>query len=363
MTPPFCALCLRSFTPHGPARSSREHIIPAALGGHWISADVLCTACNSDLGATADAHLAAWAAPVVSLLYIRHGRTRELKPYAFTAGGQRYEHHAPSGHVTALGFTASPETLTATGAVGQEDHIRKSVRGAARGRPGQVHLEYLTAPGVPVPLDLDVTLPAPEQRRALAKIAYLGAAALLGPAAFAQVDAGDLRGAVRGQGALDVTVAPGGAAAGLRRMGHGVSLHVLPDGRLGALVILFGTLRYLVPVGLSRAPLLAPLPAMITRPLVTEEDVRAVIAPPAPLNFSADLARMLGDFRVDFAAAQREAQHWGVLRRAWYALQVGGDPFTPGWDDALTPAQREAFGAHVERESEALRAQAAADAR
>ena len=29
----------------------------------------------------------------------------------------------------------------------------------------------------------------------------------------------------------------------------------------------------------------------------------------------------------------------------------------------LTPAQREAFEAHVERESEALRAQAAADAR
>ncbi len=363
MTTPSCVLCSTPFRPHGPARLSREHIIPAGLGGQWVAADLLCKACNSLLGSDIDAHLVRWATPIVSLLYIRHAREGHVVSYDFEVDGVRYRHHAHSGTLTPVGFDFSADPLEATGAVGQEKHIEKSLVGAAGDRPGEVQFSYPESPAVTVPVELDVTLPEPGQRRALAKIAYLGTAALLGPAAFSQVDAGELRAAVLGRRSPGVIVAPRGATEALRRMGHGVSLHLLPDGRLGALVILFGTLRYLVPVGLSRALLPAPLPAMITRPLVTEEDVHAGIAPPAPLNFSADLARMLGDFRVDFAAAQREAQHWGVLRRAWYALQVGGDPFTPGWDDALTPAQREAFEAHVERESEALRAQAAADAR
>ncbi len=86
-----CALCGEPISPH---LDSREHIIPAALGGHRTIISFICITCNNEKGNTWDADLAAQLNWFSVALNIRRERGAPPRQQLTTSGGKRYWLHA-----------------------------------------------------------------------------------------------------------------------------------------------------------------------------------------------------------------------------------------------------------------------------
>lgn len=287
-----------------------------------------------------------WARHLTSFLMIRHGRTGARLPSEFDVNGTKYRFDPQTGRTTVLGFNVNREGLEVSGPLGAESRLRKALRGLAKGRDpatlGEMILRHEDEPAPKMPIEVDWQFREPGGRRALAKIAYLGTAALLGREAFAHVDAESLRRAVLGQGAPELVVAPLGAI-GLRRMGHGVSLHRLPDGRLRALVTLFGVLSVLVPVGEVTGPLPSPLPAVVVLPLRRDETGHHVESPELNLTFDSHPEVLPGFLRRELEEQLPKVQVQGAIHRAWNKSGLQGEPLSPERLRDLTPEQRRTF--------------------
>ena len=73
----FCALCQTSLTV---TNTSREHIIPNALGGRKTVREFICKSCNSEFGAKWDSELAKQLQPFCTILGVsrKHGENQPL---------------------------------------------------------------------------------------------------------------------------------------------------------------------------------------------------------------------------------------------------------------------------------------------
>lgn len=349
-----CLLCGLPMTQYQPGvatsatQASDEHIIPAGIGGRWRRADLICKACNDRLGSHVDIHLVEWARPLTSFLMIRHGRTGVRPAAEFKVDGIKYRFDPQTGRTTVLGVSVNKDALEVSGPLGlaSEAHLREALRGLARGRDpatlGEMILRYEDEPAPQMPLEVDWQFREPGVQRAVAKIAYLGTAALLGRKTFAHLNAEPLRLAMLGEVAPELVIAPLGAR-GLRRMGHGVSLHRLPDGRLGALVILFGVLQVLVPVGEVMRPLPEVLPAVVVLPLSRDEAVHPVESPELSLTFDSHPEVMPGFLKQELEEHLLEVQEQGMIHRAWNKSNLPEETFAPQRLQDLTPEQRHTF--------------------
>lgn len=338
-----------------PSQASDEHIIPAGIGGRWRRDDLICKACNDRLGSEVDTHLVEWARPLTSFLMIRHGRHGGRLTTGFSVNGTDYQLDPQTGRTTVLGVSVNRDTLEVSGPLGHEKRLREALRGLAKGRDpatlGEMILRHEDEPAPQMPIEVDWQFREPGVRRAIAKIAYLGTAALLGRETFTQVDAAPLRQAVLGEVDPELVIAPFGAM-GLRRMGHGVSLHRLPDGRLGALVTLFGVLWVLVPVGEVLEPLPSILPAVVVLPLSSDETVRHVASPELNLTFDSHPEVMPGFLKRELEKHLLEVQELGMIHRAWNKSNLPGVPRAAERLQDLTFEQRKIFlhALAVERE-------------
>ena len=81
-----CALCNEPFTADN---RSKEHIIPAALGGHRTVYDFLCRRCNSQAGDSWDAELVRTLHELSLLLDIRRQRGQTPAKVVNTTGGDQ----------------------------------------------------------------------------------------------------------------------------------------------------------------------------------------------------------------------------------------------------------------------------------
>ena len=81
-----CILCNDQFTEDN---RSKEHIIPAALGGHRTVTDFLCRSCNSRTGDSWDAELAESLREVSLLLGIQRQRGQTPSKVVNTTGGDQ----------------------------------------------------------------------------------------------------------------------------------------------------------------------------------------------------------------------------------------------------------------------------------
>ena len=81
-----CALCSSLFTEQN---RSREHIIPAALGGHRTVADFLCRTCNNRTGDSWDAEIASTLHELRLLLNIQRQRGQTPAKVVNTTGGHQ----------------------------------------------------------------------------------------------------------------------------------------------------------------------------------------------------------------------------------------------------------------------------------
>jgi len=236
--------------------------------------------------------------------------------------------------------------MEVSGPLGAERHLKKSLKNMAKGRDpstlGEMIWHYEDQPAPKVPIEVDWQFLDDGVRRAMAKMAYLGAAALLERENFSQVDTEALRLAVQGEKSPELMVAPKGAM-GLKRLGHGISLHLLPDGRLGALVTLFSVLWVLVPVGKIMGPLPTMLPAVVILPLPGDETVHHIDSPNLDLVMDSH-PEVLPDFLFRALELQlAEVQMQGTYIRAWHKAGLPGDPLPPERLVELTPKQRHAF--------------------
>lgn len=313
-------------------QASVQHIIQAGSGGRWWRDDLICKQCNDRLGSEVDTHLVEWARPLTTFLMVRHGRTGARSTSDFTVNGKAYRLNAQTARTTTRKIEPNPAALEINGPLGSERYLKKSLKNMARGRDlttlGQPILRYEDEPAPKVPIELDWQFRDVGVRRAVAKIAYLGAAALLGQAAFARVSHEALRRAVRGKEAPNLVVVPLGAM-GLRRMGHGVSLHLLPDGRLGALVTLFGVLPVLVPLGEVAGTLPSPLSAVVVWPRSRDEAVHHTVSPELPLTLDSHPELLPSFLREALEQHESEVQAQGAVHRAWDNSGLTGKPW-PG---------------------------------
>lgn len=88
---PTCAFC-ESLITNG--NNSREHIIPAAIGGHDTVPSFICVTCNSRGGGTWDGELAAQLNWFSVALNIKRERGDAPRQSVTTIGGKRYWLHA-----------------------------------------------------------------------------------------------------------------------------------------------------------------------------------------------------------------------------------------------------------------------------
>lgn len=83
---PNCVLCGVAFTPKN---QSREHIIPAAIGGRRTVAGLLCRTCNNDTGNTWDAELARTLQELSLILDVQRQRGRPPSKVVGTVSGSQ----------------------------------------------------------------------------------------------------------------------------------------------------------------------------------------------------------------------------------------------------------------------------------
>lgn len=315
------------------ARASKEHVFPACIGGIWVADDLICQACNSQIGHKLDHHVSALFRPLIALLGIRHGREKHVLDFEFDQDGQTYMLHAERGEL--LTFDLERPTLTAPGQLemsvrpGAEKQVKRSMEGYARKVLGwdtsalrAPETYNISSPAKSVPFMVDLAaFDRDEVAAAVSKIAFLGTAELLGPERFAELEVDALRQSILTSVAVGQVTFPEGAMM-ISRYGHGLTLHRLDDGWLGALVTLFGACSVLVRI--ATVPDSWPyglFPGKINMPV--EEQLLDVFSPQVVLGKTNVEQTMAG---LDLLNAEMEpyVMRQAAMRRAWAAADLPG---------------------------------------
>jgi len=315
------------------AQASKEHIFPAGIGGIWVSDGLICRACNSQIGHRLDHHLSALFRPLIALLGIRHGREKHVLDFEFEQDGKTHLLHAERGEL--LTFDLDRPTLTAPGQMemsvrpGAEQQVKRSMEGYARktlgwdtAALGAPKTYKISSPAKPVPFTVDLAaFDRDEVAAAVGKIAFLGTAELLGPEWFAELEVDALRQSILTSVGLGQVTFPEGAKM-LSRYGHGLTLHRLDDGWLGALVTLFGACSVIVRI----APIPdswpdGSFPGKINLPV--EEQLLDVLSPPMSLGATNVGQTIAGLDRLN-AEMEPHVMRQAAIRRAWTAAGLPG---------------------------------------
>ena len=359
---PACVLCGVTFTEpetgenrgkNTHARSS-EHIFPAALGGIWKEPGLICKPCNDRAGRKLDHHLATLFRPLIAVLGVRHGRKGDIQSYEYQQDGQTFTLNPMTGEVFNLSLKRPTETepgkLEMSVGPGMDDHVTRSLKGAAEKRgwdvtklgTPQTSLTMTATGTTPLVLDFAVFEQA-EAKAAVSKIALLGAAALLGAYRFNQLDTREFRQVVHLERPSPLVMFPDGSPM-ISRYGHGLTLHLLEDGRLASLVTLFGACSFLVPLA-PQAPNWAAdaLPGRVLLP--TDEHLISGFSPQMKFG-GPNVQRTMAVLDRLAQEMQPYVLEQAANRRAWTAAGLRGQP----GDAELSAEESELFLEHQQRE-------------
>lgn len=265
-----CLLCKREGQP-----DSGEHIIPASLGGALNVWGLICRECNSTRGSDTDAVLEKTFRELLILFGIRHQRTGRIKDLISEVDGRkmRYDYDR---NVSTHAHPSAPEISTNEyGGItwrmrlptGDEKEVAEQIERVRASflkrypdvKPEQIFVKpqkvVEPAPASTFEFLIDLN-PGSEFNRAVHKIAFTGAAHLLGKAPFAGSEFDEVRAVIRGEATAPLIVFPEGSVL-LRPPLHGITLHP-QDGELLVLVSLLGGFQ--VAVRLGRWPEDQPVP-------------------------------------------------------------------------------------------------------
>ena len=148
----FCALCQTSLTA---ANSTKDHVIPNAIGGRKKVRNFICRSCNSKTGEKWDSELAKQLQPFSTMLDVRRER-RENQPIAVETVSGRKLTWNPGGLLTTYKPTFDQRvendktliTIQARSTTDLRRILSRSEANSPRNRCGETHLTSIFARGV-----------------------------------------------------------------------------------------------------------------------------------------------------------------------------------------------------------------------
>ena len=212
---------------------------------------------------------------------------------------------------------------------------------AALGPPETYKISALAEP-VTYMLDLPAFRQV-EVAAVVSKIAFLGTAQLLGPKWFAELDVDALRQSILTAVPVGQVIFPEGAKI-ISWYGHGLTLHRLEDGWLGALVTLFGSCSVLVRIAaIPESWPQGPFPGKIN--LAVNEKLLDVLSPQVIFG-KTNVEQTIAGLDLLNAEMEPYVMRQAARRRAWAAAEL------PGRLDSveLTEDQEQRFLEHQQLE-------------